>query len=112
MKNNIIDVIDSTFRQQVIKSELPVLVDCWALRCVPCKVLIPVLEELRQEYEGRLNIVKYNTTENFEFTYQYKIKGAPTLLIFNQGKMIAKKMGALSKNKLVDFLQEHLDLPL
>ncbi len=93
-------VTDVTFEQQVLKSPIPVLVDFWAPWCAPCRMVAPVLEQLAKEYEGRLRIVKLNVDENPHFAGKYGIQGIPTMLIFRDGAVIDRIVGAVPKEHL------------
>jgi thioredoxin 1 len=101
-------VTDTTFEQEVLQSDQPVLVDYWAEWCGPCKGLAPVLDEVAREYEGRLKIAKLNVDENSEIPPKYNIRGIPTLILFKNGVEVANKMGALSKSQLSAFIDSNL----
>ena len=100
-------VNDVTFDSDVLKSTIPVLVDFWAEWCGPCKMLTPLLDVIAKENEGRLKIVKLNVDENNATASQYGIMSIPSLLIFKDGKVIANKVGALTKSQLDDFINEN-----
>ena len=104
MSNNIINITDSSFEQDVLKSELPVLVDYWAEWCGPCKMIGPILEQIATEYEGKLVIAKLNIDDNPNTPPKFGIRGIPTLMIFKSGAVDATKVGALSKSQLIDFI--------
>ncbi len=108
MSAGIISVTDATFEQDVLKSPSPVLVDYWAEWCAPCKIIAPVLEEIAQEYSGRLKIAKLNVDESPSTPTKYGIRGIPTLMLFKNGNVEATKVGALSKSQLSAFLDGHL----
>jgi thioredoxin 1 len=93
-------VTDAAFEQQVLKSPIPVLVDFWAPWCAPCRMVAPVLEQLAKEYTGRLRIAKLNVDENPHFAGRYGIQGIPTLLIFRNGTVVDRIIGAASKEHL------------
>ena len=82
---NTIPVTDQTFEEEVLKSDIPVLVDFWAEWCGPCKMIAPILEELSTEYEGKIKIAKVDVDSNAEKAGQYGVRGIPTLLIFKDG---------------------------
>jgi len=108
MSDNIVYVTDSTFEDKVLKSDVPVLVDYWAEWCGPCKMIAPVLEEIADEYEGKLKIAKLNIDENQQTPPRFNIRGIPTLMLFKNGDVDSTKVGALSKSQLTAFLDSNL----
>jgi len=98
----------ASFEQDVIKSELPVLVDYWAEWCAPCKAIGPLLDELAAEYQGKLRIAKVNMDEDVEIGQKYHVRGMPTLMIFKNGAVEAQKTGAMSKSQLTAFIDANL----
>jgi thioredoxin 1 len=98
----------ASFEQDVIKSELPVLVDYWAEWCAPCKAIGPLLDELATEYQGKLRIAKVNMDEDVEIGQKYHVRGMPTLMIFKNGNVEAQKTGAMSKSQLTAFIDANL----
>lgn len=104
MSDSIIKVADSTFEEEVLKSEAPVMVDYWAEWCGPCKMIAPILDEIADEYEGKLTIAKLNIDENQETPQKYAVRGIPTLMIFKDGEVAATKVGAVSKSQLSAFI--------
>ena len=98
----------ASFEQDVIKSELPVLVDYWAEWCAPCKAIGPLLDELAAEYQGKLRIAKVNMDEDVEIGQKYHVRGMPTLMIFKNGSVEAQKTGAMSKSQLTAFIDANL----
>jgi len=101
-------VSDATFEPEVLKSEVPVLVDYWAEWCGPCKAIAPVLNEVAKEYSGKLKVAKVNVDENQEIPRKYGIRGIPTLMLFKNGNVEAQKVGALSKSQLTAFLDSNI----
>ena len=99
---------DSTFKQDVLQSGLPVLVDFWAEWCGPCKMIAPILEEIAIEYEGRLKVVKLNVDQNPHTAARFAVRGIPTLMIFKSGLVEAQKVGAVSKALLRSFIESKL----
>ena len=97
---NIVSLTQENFDQEVIKSSTPVLVDFWAQWCNPCRALTPILDELAQEYEGRIRIGKVNIDEHQEIAAQYGIRSIPTLLLFQQGQVAEQLVGLRSKRDL------------
>jgi thioredoxin 1 len=105
MNQHMSHVTDASFEEDVLKSAGPVLVDFWAQWCGPCKMIAPVLEELAEEYAGKLKIVKLDVDANPVTAPKYNVKGIPTLIIFKNGNVEAKKVGALSKSQLAAFIE-------
>lgn len=108
MSSHIHAVSDSSFETDVLKSEVPVLVDFWAEWCGPCKMIAPILDEIAGSYLGKMKITKMNVDENTNTPAKYGIRGIPTLLLFKEGQVQATKVGALSKSQLTAFLDSHL----
>src|SRR6266852_2179068 len=104
MSSHILHVTDDTFESEVLQAPLPVLVDYWAEWCGPCKTIAPILDEVAQEYAGRLKIAKLNIDENEATPPKYGIRGIPTLMLFKNGNLEATKVGALSKSQLTTFI--------
>lgn len=104
MSDNIVQISDASFEQDVLKAAGPVLVDFWAEWCGPCKMIAPVLEELADEYAGKLTIAKLNIDSNIETAPKYGVRGIPTLIIFNNGEVAGTKVGALSRTQLAAFI--------
>ena len=98
-------ISDADFEAEVLKADLPVLVDFWAEWCGPCHVIAPVLDGLAEEYDGRVKFVKIDTEENFDVMSQYGIRGLPTLLIFKGGERVDQITGALGKTQLTQSLE-------
>jgi thioredoxin 1 len=105
---NYVEGTDSNFEQEVLKSELPVLVDFWAPWCGPCRIIAPVVEEISNEYQGKIKVVKMNTDENQATAIQYGIRSIPTLGIFKDGKVVDAVIGAVPKKHLIDKLTPHI----
>lgn len=108
MSGNIVNVTDASFEKDVLQSDVPVLVDYWAEWCGPCKMIAPVLEEMAEEYEGKLKVCKLNIDENEQTPPKFNIRGIPTLMLFKNGNVDATKVGALSKSQLAAFLDSNL----
>ncbi len=107
MAENIIDVTDADFDQVVLTSELPVLVDFWAVWCVPCKMIAPLVDEMAGEYKGKLKVCKMNVDESPKVPSRYGIRGIPTLLLFKGGELKETMVGVLPKDKLVSTLTKY-----
>mgnify|MGYP000725076236 FL=1 len=101
-------VTDDTFEAEVLKSDVPVLVDYWAEWCGPCKVIAPVLEEIAAEYDGKIRVCKLDIDSNEDTPPKYGIRGIPTLMLFKNGAVEATKVGALSKSQLTAFLDSNI----
>ncbi len=108
MSEHVVHVTDDTFTEEVIQSSIPVLVDYWAEWCGPCKMIAPILDEIAQEYVGRLKVVKLNIDENPGTPPKYGIRGIPTLILFKNGQVEATKVGALAKTQLNAFIETNL----
>ena len=108
MNENIVHITDDSFEEQVLQSQTPVLVDYWAEWCGPCKMIAPALDQIAQEYAGRLKIAKLNIDENQATPPKYGIRGIPTLMIFKNGNLEATKVGALSKTQLAAFIDSNI----
>ena len=100
---------DANFNMEVLASDTPVLVDFWAPWCAPCRVIAPVVEELANEFEGKLKVVKVNTDENPSIAQKYGIMNIPTLGIFKDGRLVNSVIGAVPKQHLLQGITPHLD---
>ncbi|GJQ33979.1 MAG: thioredoxin [Ignavibacteriaceae bacterium] len=104
-----LNVTDSTFEQEVIKSAEPVLVDFWAAWCGPCKMIAPILEEMAPEYAGKLKIAKLDVDSNPVIATKYGIRSIPTLLVFKNGVVVDQIVGAMPKKMLTEKVNPHLN---
>jgi thioredoxin 1 len=103
-----LQVTDASFKQDVLESEVPVLVDFWAPWCGPCRMVAPVVDEIAQQYEGQVKVVKLNTDENPNVASQYGIRSIPTLMIFKGGQRVDMVVGAVPKTTLANTLEKYL----
>ncbi len=101
-------VTDSSFQGEVLESDVPVLVDFWAPWCGPCRMVAPVVEEIAEQYEGQVKVVKLNTDENPQVASQYGIRSIPTLMIFKGGQRVDMVVGAVPKTTLANTLEKYL----
>lgn len=108
MSENIVKVSDDSFENDVLSAKGPVLVDYWAEWCGPCKQIAPVLDQLADEYDGKLTIAKLNVDENPNIPPRYGIRGIPTLMLFKDGEVAGTKVGAVSKSQLAEFVDQHI----
>lgn len=99
--SNVTEVHDSSFEQEVLQSDTPVLIDFWAEWCGPCKAIAPVVEELAGEYDGKLKVVKMNVDHNPQTPAKYGIRGIPNLILFKGGTVAQQIVGAAPKQQLV-----------
>ena len=108
MSDHIVHVTDSSFQNDVLEADKPVLVDYWAEWCGPCKMIAPILVEIADEYSDKLKICKMDIDANQETPPKFGIRGIPTLMLFKNGELEATKVGALSKSQLAAFLDSNI----
>ncbi|HEU0050090.1 MAG TPA: thioredoxin [Nitrososphaera sp.] len=108
MGANTPDVSDADFEVEVLKSEVPVLVDFWAEWCSPCKALTPTIEAVATDYLGKAKVVKLNVDQNISTSSRYNIKGIPTLLLFKNGMVKEQIVGTASKEAIAKMINKHL----
>jgi len=105
---NIVEGTDLNFEQEVLQSDTPVLVDFWAPWCGPCRMVAPVVEEIANEYLGKIKVVKLNTDENQNIAVTYGIRSIPTLGIFKDGQVVDSVIGAVPKQQLEEKIKPHI----
>lgn len=101
-------ITDANFDDEVLKSDVPVLVDFWADWCYPCKMIAPVVEEISKEFSGKIKVAKLDTDQNQRTAVQYGISGIPTLLLFKNGQIVDRIVGVVPKNNITDKLNYYL----
>ena len=107
-KQYVSQVTDSSFDEDVLQSDIPVLVDFWAPWCGPCKMVAPVVSEIAQQFKDKVKVVKLNTDENPNTASKYGIRSIPTLMIFKGGQRVDMVVGAVPKTTLASTLEKHL----
>ena len=103
-----IEITDSNFEQEVLKSDVPVLIDFWAVWCGPCKMIAPFVVEIANEYAGKIKVGKLDVDNNPQVSMQYGIRSIPTLLVFKDGKVVDQIIGAVHKNMITGKLDAQL----
>ncbi|MDX2425065.1 MAG: thioredoxin TrxA [Cycloclasticus sp.] len=108
MSENLVHTSDDSFEQDVLNAEQPVLVDFWAEWCGPCKMIAPILDEIADEYAGKLKVVKLDIDSNPDMPRRFGVRGIPTLIIYKAGEVEATKVGAVSKSQLSAFIDSNI----
>ncbi len=104
--NDLVILQDTTFDNEVLKSDIPVLVDFWAVWCGPCKAIAPTVEELARQYKGKVKIAKMDVDEHQQAPQRYNIRSIPTLLLFKGGRVVDTIIGAVPKGKIEDAIKK------
>jgi thioredoxin 1 len=105
---NILTLMDSNFDTEVLKSDMPVLVDFWAEWCGPCKMMAPTVDAVATEYAGKLKVGKLDVDSNGGTAMRYNIRGIPTLLLFKGGQVVDMRVGAVGRSEVLKMLQPHV----
>ena len=108
MSDNIVQLSDESFEADVLNADQPVLVDFWAEWCGPCKMIAPILDDIADEFAGKVTVGKLNVDHNNETPPKYGIRGIPTLLLFKNGEVVGTKVGAMSKAQLSEFINDNI----
>ncbi len=101
-----IELYKETFEQEVLQSDIPVLVDFWATWCGPCKMIAPIVKEIADEYDGKILVGKVNVDEEPDLTMQYNVSSIPTLMVFKNGQLVNKAVGYREKNEILKMLKK------
>lgn len=104
----IVELNDDNFETEVLKSDLPILVDFWAVWCGPCRMVAPVLEQIADEYDGQVRIGKLDVDANQQTAYQHQVSSIPTFILFKDGQVADRMMGAMPKTAFQSFLGRNL----
>jgi len=102
------ELSDATFASEVINSPVPYLVDFWAPWCGPCRMVAPIIDEIATEYAGKLNVGKYNVDDHQAVAAQFGVASIPTIMLFKNGQLVERVVGALPKPMLVEIINRHL----
>ncbi len=108
MSDKVVAVTEESWEAEVLKSETPVLVDFWAQWCGPCRMVAPVLDQIAEEMDGKVRIVKLNVDENQQIAYQFQVSSIPTFILFKDGQMADRMMGAMPKGAFQSFIDRNL----
>ena len=103
-----VEATDATFETEVLGSDIPVLVDFWAVWCAPCRIIAPIVEQLASENEGKLKVAKVDVDSNPQTAIKYNIRSIPTLLVFKNGEVVEQMVGAVPKSMIESRLEKHL----
>lgn len=110
MINTLIKVTDQAFEEEILNSDLPVVVDFWAPWCGPCKAVAPILDKLAEDYSGKVVIAKVNIDEDNQYAAQYGVQGIPTMIFFHESKLVHRQVGALPEPILRDLFEQFVNI--
>ncbi len=108
MAGNVVVLTESNWNEEVVNSNVPVLVDFWAPWCGPCRIIAPIIEELASEFEGQIKVGKLNTDENPNIAMQYGIRAIPTVMLFKNGEVVDTRIGVQPKDALKQMMEAHV----
>lgn len=106
MSEKVLNVTDKSFDMEVLKSDIPVLVDFWAAWCAPCRAIAPIVEEMAETYSGKIKLVKMNVDENPSTPGKYGVRGIPTLILFSKGEVLDQVVGAVPKSQVKGLIEK------
>lgn len=106
MSEKLLNITDKSFELEVLKSDIPVLVDFWATWCAPCRAIAPIIEEMAETYAGKIKVAKMDVDENPSTPGKYGVRGIPTLILFKKGEVIDQVVGAVPKNQIKGFIEK------
>lgn len=106
MSDRVVELTSENFDAEVLQSDVPVLVDFWAVWCAPCRMIAPLVEELAETYSGSVKVAKLNVDENGDIAFRYNVRGIPALLIFDDGEVRDQMVGASSRDSIVKLIEK------
>ena len=106
MAGKVLNVSDKSFEMEVLKSDMPVLVDFWATWCAPCRAIAPIVEEMAETFSGKIKVAKMNVDENPSTHGKYGVRGIPTLVLFKNGEVVDQVVGAVPKSQIKGLIEK------